>query len=241
MTGGPLPTSDDLAAFLVQALGAVAFPADERGGVYRVGDGRRVAALGLALEPWPGLADWAAEERVDALFLHRPWRLTPSLLPSDVAVLWSHLPFDERLTTGDNVRLARVLGFGAREPFGVRDARPLGMIGDVAAEPVGEAAARISAVFGGHESLLVPDSAAPVGRIAVVGAMTDALVREAAARGAGLYVTGQFRQPARSAVSETGIAVLATGHARAEEWGLRTLSSMVAERWPAVRTPLGSR
>jgi putative NIF3 family GTP cyclohydrolase 1 type 2 len=163
------------------ALGAAAFPPDERGGVFRPGDGRPVARLGAALEPWPGLAAWAARERLDALFLHRPWRLPAAEPGAGVGVLWSHLPFDERLTTGYNPRLADALGLASLAPFGERDGRALGMLGGAAAAPAGAWAARAAAVFGGHDAALVPDPAAPVTRVAVVGAMTDALVRAAAA------------------------------------------------------------
>jgi putative NIF3 family GTP cyclohydrolase 1 type 2 len=149
-------------------------------------------------------------------------------------VVWSHLPFDERLTTGLNPRLADALGLTGAAPIGARDGRPLGMLGDVAPAPAGAWAARVAAVFGGAEGEVVPDPRAPVARAAVVGAMTDALVREAAARGAGLYVTGQLRHPGRAAAAETGVAVVAVGHARSEWWGVRALGHLVAERWGAV-------
>jgi len=227
----PLPAAESIAAFLHDVLGADAFPPEERGGVFRHGDGRPIARLGVALEPWPGLACWVARERLDALFLHRPWRLAPDAVGEAVAVLWSHLPFDERLTTGFNTRLAGTLGASAPEPLGDKGGRPLGMVADVALGAAGAWTARVAAVFGGREAEVVPDAGAPVARVAVVGAMTDALVREAAARGAGLYVTGQLRQPARMAVTETGIAVVAVGHARAEWWGVQALAQLVAERW----------
>ncbi len=237
MTGeAPLPSLDALAASLAEALGAGAFPPEERGGVHRAGDGRAVARLGLALEPWPGLAGWAARARLDAVFLHRPWRLPEGALGPGVAVLWSHLPFDERLTTGFNPRLADALAVRAPEPIGARDGRPLGMVGDVSAGPALAWAARVAAAFGGEEARLVADPGSPVYRVAVVGAMTDALVREAAARGAGLYVTGQLRAPARAAVAETGMAVVAVGHARSEWWGVRALAHLLAERWGGLLT-----
>jgi putative NIF3 family GTP cyclohydrolase 1 type 2 len=233
--GAPLPTLDGLAGFLAEALGAAAFPPDERGGVFRAGDGRPLARVGVALEPWAGLAAWAARERLDAVVLHRPWRLAPDALAAGVGVVWSHLPFDERLTTGYNPRLAAALGLTTTEPLGEKAGRVLGMVGLVAAAPAGVWAARAAAVFGGCEAEHVPDVAAPVARVAVVGAMTDALVREAAARGAGLYVTGQLRHPARAAAAETGVAVVAVGHARSERWGARALAHLVAERWGALR------
>lgn len=40
-----------------------------------------------------------------------------------------------------------------------------------------------------------------------------------------------MRAPAREAVAETGMAVAAVGHRRAEEWGLRRLESMLRESW----------
>ena len=62
---------------------------------------------------------------------------------------------------------------------------------------------------------------------AVVGAMNDALVREAHARGAGLYATGQWRQPARAAVRATGLGVVVIGHRRSEQWGLHALCRLL--------------
>ena len=235
---GALPTLAALADAVAAACDADAFPAPERGGVWPgrpAPPDRPVARLGLALEPTPVLAAWVARERLDALFLHRPWRLAPDALPPDVGVLWCHLPFDERLTTGWNRPLADALALADPVPFAHRDGRPLGMIGDVAPAPAAALAARVRAEFGGAESFVpaaTPD--APVARVAVVGAMTDAFVREAAARGAGLYVTGQLRAPARAAVAACGLAVLAVGHARSERWGLAALAAALGARWPAL-------
>jgi putative NIF3 family GTP cyclohydrolase 1 type 2 len=231
----PLPTLATLAAFLHDALGASAFPAEERGGVFRPGDGRPLACVGVALEPWPGLARWVADAGVDALVLHRPWRLPPNVPDAGVGVAWAHLPFDERLTTGFNPRLADALALDALEPLGERDGRRLGMVGLGAPMPAASWIERVVGAFGGCEATLLPEPHAPVQRVAVVGAMTDALVRAAAARGAGLYVTGQLRHPARAAVADTGIGVIAVGHARAEWWGARALAHLVVERWGAVR------
>ena len=240
-----LPSFTTIAEFLRDALDADAYPPAERGGVFRPPADRRTAAerpiarLGLALEPWPGLRAWARDGALDAVFLHRPWRLAHDALGPHVGVLYAHLPFDEHLTTGDNQPLAAALGFRAREPLGVRDGRRLGMIGDVDAVPASEIVARVTATFGGAEAVVVPDPDRRVGRVAVVGAMTDALVREAAARGVGLYVTGQLRAPARDAVAATGIAVAAIGHERSERWGLGALARLMQARWGELDVRVG--
>lgn len=194
---------------------------------------RPVARLGLALEPWDGLGAWARAERLDAVFLHRPWGLTPGALPPGAGLLASHRPFDERLTTGFNPALAARLGMTKLEPLGEREGRPLGMLGTVARQPFGDFLARTREEFGGVEAAHPPRRGEGA-RVAAVNAMTDALVREAAERGADVYLTGVQRVPARAAVAETGIGVVAVGHRRAEEWGLRELARLLRERWPGL-------
>lgn len=196
---------------------------------------RPVARLGLALEPWDGLAAWVREERLDAVFLHRPWGLAPGALPPGTGLLASHRPFDERLTTGMNPALAARLGMAGPEPFGERGGRPLGMIGSVVRQPFAEFLARVSGEFGGVEAA-EPPRGEEVARVAAANAMTDGLVREAAGRGADVYLTGQLRAPARAAVAAAGIGVVAAGHRRAEEWGLRELARLLRERLPGLAT-----
>ncbi len=183
---------------------------------------REVRRLGLALEPPVRV------ESLDALFLHRHW----GMRDEGIGVLASHLPFDERLTIGFNPDLAEVLGIEAPEVLGTKEGRALGMIGGFAG---GDLLERIVAAFGEPEAV-ERGSGAEIRRVAAVGAMTDALVREAAARGADAYVTGQVRAPARRAVAETGIAVIAIGHRRSEVWGLHLLARLLRSEWPGLET-----
>lgn len=170
-------------------------------------------------------------QALDALFLHRPWNLAG--LPADVGVLASHLPFDERLTIGFNPDLAEALGVTGIEVLGTNEGRPLGMVGDFGGGSFPQLIDRITAEFGAPEAV-EPGSA--IHRVAIVGAMTNALVREAAERGVGAYMTGQMRAPARAAVEETGIAVVAVGHRRSEVWGLHLLARQLREEWPGLST-----
>ena len=60
------------------------------------------------------------------------------------------------------------------------------------------------------------------------------MVRDAHARGAGVYLTGQLRKPAREAVRQTGLCAVAVGQDRAEAWGLRRLGALLCERWASI-------
>jgi putative NIF3 family GTP cyclohydrolase 1 type 2 len=227
----------DLTQFLDRCFAVERYGGDQ-GGVYRPSS-RPIRRLGLALEPWPGLSNWVAEEGIDSLFLHRPWRLPPGLPADQIGIVAYHLAFDEHLTVGLNRRLADVLLMDAVVTLGEKEGRPIGMIGNVAAQSFAEHSTQIRAIFGGYDQAH-PSAISPITSVAVVGAMNDALVREAAARGAQSYITGQWRQPARNAVVETGIGVVAVGHRRSEEWGLRALAGMIRERWAGLEVVLAS-
>lgn len=219
-----------LVEFLDSFLAVHQFKNDERGGIYLPSQ-RSIHRLGLALEPGPHLSQWVEHQRLDALFLHRPWKLQPEEWEPNIGVVSYHLPFDERLTLGFNPRLAAVLGMEAYQGFGEKEGRPIGTIGKIEPQSFVNLCDRIHQIFGGCEQTLAGNLDTQVQQVALVGAMTDALVRQAHARGADVYITGQIRQPAIAAVRETGIAAIAVGHQRIEEWGLRALAGVLRERF----------
>ena len=230
-----MPTFDSFRRRLDEILHAsIHSGADDQNGIFLPSSRAHVRRPGLALEPGPALWPWMEREGIDVLFLHRPWRLTDdqrrALATADIGVLAYHLAFDERLTTGFNPALAEACGWGAPLVLGEKAGRPLGMWCPL--EPAVEfrvVAERLRTVFGGLDEIVPPAAGpdAPVRQAAVVGAMNDALVREAHAHGVGLYATGQWRQSARAAVRETGLGVVVIGHRRSEEWGLRTLAGLL--------------
>ncbi len=194
---------------------------------------RPVARLGLALEADFDVAHWVQTHALDAVFLHRPWKIDTQPLPLDIGVLMAHAPFDDQLTLGVNPRLALVMGLADWEPFGDKAGRAFGMLGQVAETSFDTLCVTLGDIFGGLESAQA-GTADTITTVAVVSAMTDALVRAADARGAHVYVTGQVRVPARAAVEETGLGVVAVGHRRCEQWGLRALAGLLRERWAGL-------
>lgn len=226
----------ELETFLSEWLLARRFAGDQNG-VYRASS-HPVQNLGVALEPWPGIAEWITKNDLHALFLHRPWKL--GAVPEGVGVLAYHYAFDERLTTGYNPPLAEALGFSEVEVLGYKDGRPLGMIGNVSRTSVAAFRARVETEFGGLEGVCGAQTG-EVERVCVVGAMRPALVYEAAEQGAQVYLTGEYRKGAVHAVAETGLAAFEIGHQRSEVWGLKTLSTVLREEFPGLEVVLPER
>ena len=237
----------EIADFLKTELSIDRYNSSEQGGIYRPSK-RPVKRLGLTLDPWPTLPEWVADNQLDALWMHRPWKLDLATLPDDIGILYHHLPFDETLTIGDNSILASILGtLGKPEQLGFKQtpdddgnsfpARPIGMLFDVVGLEFDALLREINNLFGGYdraEAGRCQTNDHIIDRIAVVGAMNDTLIREAHERQASLYLTGQYRKPAQPAVDDTGIAVIAVGHQRSEEWGLRALADVLHTHWPML-------
>ena len=241
----PHPSLDELDEFLRNELAANRYPDQEQGGIYYPSE-RPIHRLGLALDPFHSLPAWIDENHLDALWFHRPWQLNLDKLPADIGILAHHLPFDETLTIGYNEQLAKQLGAtGSIDPLGYKQAttetgellprRPIGMVIDVTEQEFDDLLREIKTIFGGYERAEAGPGLggwqATSNRIAVVGAMNDVLIREAADQGAHLYLTGAYRKPAQQAVNETGMAVVAIGHQRVEEWGLQALADLLHDRW----------
>jgi putative NIF3 family GTP cyclohydrolase 1 type 2 len=228
----PSPTVAGLAAALGPHLDAGRYERDgDPAGVWIASD-RPVRRLGLRLDAGRAPYVWLPDG-VDALLDHRPFGLWPARLPAGVGVLAVHHALDDRFSTGVNPTLAGVLGLSLDPEPLVRDGVPIGMVGQTDAD-YPALAARLDAQFGGHEATAGEPPDGPVGRVAVVGAMTEALVLDAAARGATVYVTGQMRGPAVEAVRRTGVRVVAVGQGRSERWGLRHLGALLASTFPGL-------
>ena len=230
-------TLSDIATYLDAYLDVSRFP-DDQNGIYRPSS-RPIKRIGLAIELWTGIGTWVRQQQLDALFLHRPWRLDMKMLPDDVGVLAYHLAFDLTLTFGYNPLLATALQMQHPTPFAYKESIPYGMFGDITSTAIDAVATLLGNTFGKAPTIETRYTET-IQRIAIVGAMTDTFVREAAMHGVDLYITGQFRHPARKAVQETHMNIAIIGHGVGEQWGIHALSTLLKEQWASLETVIAA-
>lgn len=120
--------------------------------------------------------------------------------------------------------------------MGTKSERPIGMIGEISAQTLERYIQRVKNIFDGIEDVVFGSE--QVSRVAVVGTMSAELIQMAADRQAELYITGQLRRSAESAVQATGISVIEIGHHRSEKWGLRALAQILRQQWSALEVIL---
>jgi putative NIF3 family GTP cyclohydrolase 1 type 2 len=192
--------------------------------VRRSGSGP-VARLALALEA----VDLPPDLKADALFLHRANRLGEAF--SGLAVLNSHDGFDLSLTTGPNLALAQRLGWHDIQLIELE--RASGLSAQVPQRDWDTFVDVLSAELGGYEQLRRPREP-ELGRVVLMNAMRPELLHTALEQGATVYITGQMRPVALGAARELGMGVVALGHRRSEEWGLRQLKRELEAAFPEL-------
>ncbi|MFZ9406082.1 MAG: Nif3-like dinuclear metal center hexameric protein [Burkholderiaceae bacterium] len=141
-----------------------------------------------------------------------------------------HLPLDVHPELGNNIQLARALGWPDGEAFG-RDG--LLRIADLG-EPQGRAwdADRLASCLReglAREPLLVGDLARPIRRVAwCTGAAQDSL-EAAIEAGADAYVSGEISERTTHLAREAGVIYASAGHHATERFGVQALGQRLRD------------
>ncbi len=184
------------------------------------------------------LIERAIALRADALLVHHGYfwrgedprvirqkrRRLALLLGSDLNLYAYHLPLDAHPEVGNNVQLARRLGWEVTGRFGQQE---LGCLGRASQATLGELAQAIEAGLG-RKPLLVGDAQAPVGLLAWCTGAAQGWIEDAWAAGANTFISGEISEPTAHFAREMGIAYLACGHHATERDGIRALGGHLA-------------
>ncbi|MFK7600680.1 Nif3-like dinuclear metal center hexameric protein [Deinococcus sp. SM5_A1] len=188
-----------------------------------------VRKLALALEP----ADLPPEVDADALFLHRSLRVGEGW--PGLGVLGVHDGFDLALTTGPNHRLARALGWRDVQAV-VWKSELKGITATPPQQSWDELRAALHTELGGEDTSWPPaDTSGPL-RVALMNAMNPGVIEHVADGGVRVYLTGQLRPSASAAAHARGMGMIALGHRRSEDWGLRRLAAELRAAFPDLQT-----
>ena len=185
------------------------------------------------------LIEAAIDARADAIFVHHGlfWRGQDGrvvgwmkerlrlLLAHDINLFAYHLPLDAHPELGNNAQLGRVLGWQADQRFGEQD---LGFVGDADFAQPQALAGHVERVLGRSVTLVAPDAARPVRRVAWCTGGAQGFFEAAIAAGADAFVTGEISEPQTHLARETGVAFLAAGHHATERYGAPAVAARVA-------------
>jgi dinuclear metal center YbgI/SA1388 family protein len=158
-------------------------------------------------------------------------RRLKTLLGNDMNLLAYHLPLDVHGELGNNIQLARLLGWtvlGGLEPD---NARSVGLYGELPEAISGATLAAQLATALQREPLHIAGNQRPIKRIAWCTGAAQGYIERAIALGADAYVTGEVSEPTVHAAREHGIHFFAAGHHATERYGVKALGEHLATQF----------
>jgi dinuclear metal center YbgI/SA1388 family protein len=184
----------------------------------------------------------AAERGAQAILVHHGWfwrgedprvlgprreRLA-TLLARGISLYAYHLPLDVHPEVGNNVQLARRMGWPDGEALG-RDGlmRAAELPEPISADALG------SALHGrlAREPLLVGDRTRTIRRIAWCTGAAQDMLQQAIDAGADAFVSGEISERTTHLAREAGVVYAAAGHHATERFGVQALGALVARRF----------
>ena len=190
------------------------------------------------------LLDAAVEAEADLILVHHGYfwknedprvvgikqRRLKTLLTQEMSLLAYHLPLDVHPEVGNNIQLARMLGFTADGPLEPDNPRSVGLVGSLD-EPLTppELMQRIKDALG-REPLMI-EGAGSIRRIAWCTGGAQGYIDQAVAAGVDAYLTGEVSEPTVHIARENGLSFFAAGHHATERYGVQALGEYLAGRF----------
>jgi len=188
------------------------------------------------------LIDAAVAAGADTLLVHHGyfWKGEPqpirgmkgrrirSLIQNGVNLLAFHLPLDVHPEVGNNVQLARIMGWPVGENFGEQGLVFAGQLDEA------RAAQALAEDIGSRlrtRALLIDAGDRPVRRLAWCTGAAQGLIETAAARGVDAFVSGEISEQTTHIARELGIHYIAAGHHATERYGVQALAAEIARRF----------
>jgi dinuclear metal center YbgI/SA1388 family protein len=196
----------------------------------------------------------AIEAKADLLLVHhglfwspvQPWTgrkyaLLRLLIENNVAVYSSHLPLDAHPKLGNNVQLARSLGFKNLRPFFYEKGQHLG-VQTTSKISRADLATRLAKATGA-KPIVLPGGPTRCSRIGLVTGGAGSQLKLAASEGVDTFITGEGPHWTFALAEELGINVLYGGHYATETFGVKALAADLSGRfkvpWAFLDHPTG--
>lgn len=161
------------------------------------------------------------------------YRRLKVLFDHDIALGAYHLPLDAHPELGNNALIARGLGAIDPQPFAPSDGRDIGVRVRFADDglTLGALTARVTALVGGREPLVVAGGDHPVRTLGIVSGGGTDFIHDAVALRLDAFLTGEPVERAYGIARDERIHYLAAGHHATETFGIRALGDLVAREF----------
>jgi dinuclear metal center YbgI/SA1388 family protein len=188
------------------------------------------------------LIEAAIEQSADTLIVHHGYfwkgeaqpltgfkgRRIRSLMQNNINLLAFHLPLDAHPQVGNNVQLAKVMGWNMAGSFGEQGivlegslAEPR-TLADLSQDIESRLDTRVISISGGNHD---------VRKLAWCTGAAQGFIEAAAERGVDVFISGEISEPTFHTARELGIHYIGAGHHATERYGVQALAAVIADRF----------
>jgi len=200
------------------------------------------------------LIDAAIANNADAIMVHHGyfWKGEPAtltgmkgrrvrkLMQHGISMIGYHLPLDAHPISGNNAKLADILGMTITGALYPTESHPVGNIAtctpqtadDLIAtitQALGRAPLHISAEY--HTDASAQTSSRLIERVGICTGGAQDMIEQAATMGCDAFISGEISERTTHSARELGIDYFACGHHATERGGIQALGEIVAQKF----------
>jgi len=188
------------------------------------------------------MLEMATEWGADAIIVHHGYfwrnedasitgikkRRIAHLLQHNMSLLAYHLPLDAHPDLGNNVQLAKQLGWQTQGRFAEQDIASYGAPQEV--QTLSQLATQLETKLD-RVPQVIGDLSKTINSIAWCTGGAQGYFEQAIAMGVDVFITGEISEQNVHVARETGVAFIAAGHHATERYGVQALGEHLADRF----------
>ena len=220
----------------------------------QIDGGRPIQRIVTGVTACEALIDAAIADNADAIMVHHGyfWKGEPApltgmkgrrvrkLMQHGISMIGYHLPLDAHPISGNNAKLADMLGMTITGALYPTESHPVGNIAtctpqsaddliSTITQALGRAPLHISAEY--HAGSSVQTSGRLIERVGICTGGAQDMIEQAASMGCDAFISGEISERTTHSARELGIDYFACGHHATERGGIQALGEIVAQKF----------
>ena len=220
----------------------------------QIDGGRPIQRIVTGVTACEALIDAAIADNADAIMVHHGyfWKGEPAtltgmkgrrvrkLMQHGISMIGYHLPLDAHPISGNNAKLADMLGMTITGALYPTESHPVGNIAtctpqsaddliSTITQALGRAPLHISAEY--HADSSAQTNGRLIERVGICTGGAQDMIEQAASMGCDAFISGEISERTTHSARELGIDYFACGHHATERGGIQALGEIVAQKF----------
>ncbi|MCG3859644.1 Nif3-like dinuclear metal center hexameric protein [Psychrobacter sp. Ps2] len=220
----------------------------------QIDGGRPIQRIVTGVTACEALIDAAIADNADAIMVHHGyfWKGEPAtltgmkgrrvrkLMQHGISMIGYHLPLDAHPISGNNAKLADMLGMTITGALYPTESHPVGNIAtctpqtaddliSTITQALGRAPLHISAEY--HADSSTQTNGRLIKRVGICTGGAQDMIEQAATMGCDAFISGEISERTTHSARELGIDYFACGHHATERGGIQALGEIVAQKF----------